>query len=79
MGSREFLDFAVPWLVDDPSAIVITEAEAEGGGVVYEMQVDPEDMGKVIGKRGRIIRSLRMLTRAASQSEDRNATVELID
>jgi predicted RNA-binding protein YlqC (UPF0109 family) len=79
MGSREFLDFAVPWLVDYPDEVEVTETPSESGGVVYELEVNPEDMGKVIGKRGRIIRSLRLLTRAASQGEDRNATVELVD
>lgn len=79
MGSREFLDFVVPWLVDEPEAIQITQAEAENGGIVYELDVAPDDMGKVIGKRGRIIRSLRLLTRAASTGEDRAATVELVD
>lgn len=79
MGSKEFLEFSVPWLVDEPDSVSISEVEAESGGVIYELEVAPDDMGKVIGKRGRIIRSLRSLTRAASQGEERSATVELVD
>jgi uncharacterized protein len=79
MGSRAFIDYVLPHLVDHPDDVEVTESEGENDHVVYEISVHPEDMGKVIGKRGRIIRSLRTLTRAASQGEDRPASVEVVD
>jgi uncharacterized protein len=77
--SRALLEFVAPWLVDHPDELRIEEVEAEGGGVIFELSVDPEDVGKVIGKRGRMIRALRTLTRAAAQREGRSATVEVVD
>lgn len=79
MGSREFIDYVIPKLVDHPDEVFVTETEGENGGVVYEVTVHPEDMGKVIGKRGRIVRSLRSLTRAASHAEDQPATLEVVE
>jgi predicted RNA-binding protein YlqC (UPF0109 family) len=79
MGAREVLDFVLPWLVDAPDAVEVEEAEGEGDAVVYEITVDSEDMGKVIGKRGRIVRSLRTLVRAAGREDGRPATVEVLD
>lgn len=79
MAAREMLDFVIPWLVDDPDAVEVVETEGDGETVVYELTVDPDDMGKVIGKRGRIIRSLRVLARAAGRDDGRPVTVEVID
>ncbi len=79
MGSREFIDYVLPHLVDHPDDVEVAEVEAENGGLIFELTVNPEDMGKVIGKRGRIIRALRTLTRAASQGEGRPASVEVVD
>lgn len=79
MAAREMLDFVIPWLVDDPDAAEVVETEGDGETVVYELTVDPDDMGKVIGKRGRIIRSLRVLARAAGRDDGRPVTVEVID
>jgi predicted RNA-binding protein YlqC (UPF0109 family) len=77
--SRAFLDYAIPWLVDNPGDVTIDEVEGETGGVVYEISVHPDDMGKIIGRRGRIIRSLRTLARAGGQTEGRPVSVEVID
>jgi predicted RNA-binding protein YlqC (UPF0109 family) len=79
MGSKAFIDYVLPHLVDYPDEVEVTETQGENDQVVYEVSVHPEDMGKVIGKRGRIIRSLRTLTRAASQGEDHPASVEVVD
>lgn len=79
MGSRRLLEYVLPRLTDHPDDVVITEIDGESGNRVYELSVNPEDMGKVIGKRGRIIRSLRSLTRAAAHSEDRPASVEVVE
>ncbi|MDQ3766235.1 MAG: KH domain-containing protein [Actinomycetota bacterium] len=77
--SRAMLDFVVPWLVDNPEAIEIAEVEGENGEAIFELSVDPQDMGKIIGKNGRIIRSLRTLARATSDRDAAPVLVEVID
>ena len=77
--SRELLEYAVPWLVDHPDEVEITEVEGEQGGSILELSVHPDDIGKVIGKRGRIIRSLRALAKAASQKQGTSVSVEVVD
>jgi uncharacterized protein len=77
--SRALLDYVLPWLIDHPEELSIEEVEGEREGIVYEISVHPEDVGKIIGKRGRIIRSLRTLARAGSQRGGKNVMVEVID
>ncbi|HEX2294489.1 MAG TPA: KH domain-containing protein [Actinomycetota bacterium] len=77
--SREFLEYVTPWLVDHPDEVMITEADGERDEIVYELAVHPDDMGKIIGKRGRIIRSLRALARAAGGRDARAVSVEVVD
>ena len=76
--SRRLLEYLGPWLLDHPDELEITEFEGERGATVLEVKVDPEDMGKIIGKRGRIIRSIRTLARAA-QGDDGPVMVEVVD
>ncbi len=77
--SRALLEYAVPWLVENPDDVEITELEGEQGGLILEVAVHPDDVGKVIGKRGRIIRSLRILAKAAGQRQSTPITVEVVD
>jgi predicted RNA-binding protein YlqC (UPF0109 family) len=77
--SRELLEYLGPWLLDKPDELEITEVEGESGATIYEVRVDPEDMGKVIGKRGRIIRSIRLLARASGQRDGKSVMVEVVD
>ncbi len=77
--SRELLDYLSGWLLDHPEAMEVTEVEGDGGAVIFEVRVDPEDMGKIIGKRGRIIRSVRTLARATGQREGGSVMVEVVD
>jgi predicted RNA-binding protein YlqC (UPF0109 family) len=76
--SRQLLEYVVPWLVDNPDAIQIAEVEGERDATILELTVDPDDVGKVIGKRGRIIRALRTLAKA-SQHEGGSVMVEVMD
>ncbi len=73
------LDYVLPWLVDYEEDASIAELEGEGGEVIFELTVHPDDMGKVIGRNGRIIRSLRTLARAASPGEGPPVSVEVVD
>ena len=77
--SREVIEYLAPWLLDHPEELEITEVEGDRGETVLELSVNPEDMGKIIGKRGRIIRSLRVLSRAAGQRDGRGVLVEVVD
>ena len=77
--SRELLEYTVPWLVEHPDEVEITELEGEHGGLILELSVHPDDVGKVIGKRGRIIRALRILAKAAGQKQGTPVNVEVVD
>lgn len=76
--SREVVEYVAEWLVDHPDEVEVTETEGDGG-LVLELSVHPEDVGKVIGKRGRIIRSLRAVAKASGQRQHQNVSVEVID
>lgn len=77
--SRELVEYVIPWLVDHPEDLQIEEIEGEKGALIIELSVHPDDMGKVIGKRGRIIRGLRTLAKAAGQRDDRPVLLEVVD
>ncbi len=77
--TRELLEYVGPWLVDHPDEMEIAEVEGEGGNLILEVSVHPEDTGKIIGKRGRIIRSLRALSKAAGQKHGVSTMVEVVD
>lgn len=77
--TRALLEYVTEWLVDNPDDVEIAEVEGERGATVLEISVNPEDVGKMIGKRGRIIRSLRALARAAGQRDGETILVEVVD
>jgi predicted RNA-binding protein YlqC (UPF0109 family) len=77
--TRALVEYLGPWLLDEPDEMEINESEGDRGATVLEISVAPDDMGKIIGKRGRIIRSIRALARAAGQREDRSVMVEVVD
>jgi uncharacterized protein len=76
--ARAALAFVVAQLVDHPDDVVIEEFE-DDQGLVLELRVHPEDVGKVIGKRGRTAKALRGLVRAAGALDDADVTVEILD
>lgn len=78
MRAREVLAHVVAELVDHPDDVRIDEVE-EDRELVLELTVHPDDLGKVIGKRGRTVRALRTLVRAAGSLDDEQVTVEVID
>ena len=66
-------------LVDHEEDVQITSHEEEDGTVLVEISVNEEDAGKVIGRQGRVIKSVRTLARAAASRNDMNVEVEILD
>ncbi len=65
-------------LVDDPAAVTVTVDEpAEDGSVVYHLHVGEDDMGRVIGKQGRIAKAIRTVMRAAATRQNARVVVEI--
>jgi len=64
-------------LVDNPEAVQVTEIEGERS-IIIELRVAPDDMGKVIGKQGKIAKSIRTLTKATAAKEGKRVVVEIL-
>jgi hypothetical protein len=64
-------------LVDHPEAVEVTES-VDNDTIVIELRVAPQDMGKVIGKQGRIAKALRTVVKAAAVKENKKVVVEII-
>lgn len=64
-------------LVDFPDEVVVTETQKDDT-IVIELRVAPSDMGKVIGKQGRIAKSIRSVVKAASSKEDKKVVVDIV-
>ena len=64
-------------LEDNPDGVIVTETEGEQGTVIH-LRVAPEDMGKVIGKQGRIAKALRTVVKAAATRNNKKVTVEIM-
>lgn len=69
--------YVVTSLVDDPDAVSVEEKRV-GESVVFEVTVAPDDVGKVIGRQGRIIKALRTLAKAAGTTDGENVNVEVL-
>jgi predicted RNA-binding protein YlqC (UPF0109 family) len=74
----ELLEFLVRSLVEDPAAVVVEELE-EDGDLVYEITVAEEDLGRVIGKGGRVANAIRTIAKAAAVRLDRRVIVDILD
>jgi predicted RNA-binding protein YlqC (UPF0109 family) len=74
----ELLAYLARELVDDPEAVRV-ETEERDDALVLLLHVAPEDVGKVIGRQGRIARALRTLVRASAVREHRRVLLEIVD
>lgn len=74
----ELLEFLVKALVEEPEAVVIEELE-EDGDLVYEITVAEADLGRVIGKGGRVANAIRTIAKAAAVRIDRRVIVDILD
>ena len=75
---KELAQVIAKSLVDNPSEVHVNEIQGEQD-LILELRVAPEDMGKVIGKQGRVAKAIRTVVKAAALNEDRKAVVEIID
>ena len=73
----ELVKFIAQSLVEKPEAVDVREVENEDS-IVIELRVDPDDMGKVIGKQGRIAKAIRTVVKAASVKTPKPVFVEII-
>jgi uncharacterized protein len=71
------LEFVAKGLVDKPDDVRVVRTERDGA-VVFELHVAPDDVGKVIGRQGRIVRALRTLVRAAGGRVNQRALLEVV-
>ncbi len=75
---KELLETIAKGLVEDPTAVVVEQDEpAEDGTIVFHLHVAPDDMGRVIGKQGRIAKAMRTVMRAAAARQDAKVAVEI--
>lgn len=75
---KELLTYIAQNLVEHPQAVDVQETETDGN-VVLELRVDPSDMGKVIGRQGRIAKEIRTLMRSVAQRQGKKVSVEIMD
>lgn len=73
---KELVEVVAKALVDNPDEVVVTEKK-EGKNVVLELHVAPSDMGKVIGKQGRIAKAIRAVVKAASSKDNTRVDVDI--
>ncbi|MDE5781863.1 MAG: KH domain-containing protein [Lachnospiraceae bacterium] len=74
---KELVEVIAKALVNNPDEVEVTEREDEKG-IVVELKVDPSDMGKVIGKQGRIAKAIRSVVKAAASKEEKKVIVEIL-
>ncbi len=75
---KELLAYVAKSLVDNPDAVQVKEIDCDGE-VILELRVAPEDMGKVIGRQGRIAKEIRTIVRSLAQRRNTRVSVEIMD
>ena len=74
---KELVEYIAKSLVDSPDQVNVTEVDGDRS-IVFELRVAPEDMGKVIGKQGRIAKAIRTVTKAVATREGKKVIVEIV-
>lgn len=75
---KDLLTYIAKSLVENPDAVSVTEVEKEDG-LVLELRVAPDDMGKVIGKHGRIAKEIRTVVKSAALRDNIKVSVDIVD
>ena len=74
---KELVEIIAKALVDNPDEVVVTETEKDKA-VIVDLKVAPSDMGKVIGKQGRIAKAIRSVVKAAASKENKKVIVDIM-
>jgi predicted RNA-binding protein YlqC (UPF0109 family) len=77
MAMKDLVEYIARSLVDDPSAVEVTEIPGHSS-IVLELRVAPDDMGRVIGKSGRVANAIRVLLRVLATREGKRITLEIM-
>ena len=75
---KEVVEVIAKALVDNPDEVVVTESQ-KGEDTLIELKVASADMGKVIGRQGRIVKEIRVLMKAVAQRKGKKVSVEIVD
>jgi predicted RNA-binding protein YlqC (UPF0109 family) len=75
---RELIELIIKGIVDNPNQVEINEIIGEKSSI-FEIKVDSNDIGKVIGKQGRNIKSIRTVVNAAAQKDDKRVVIEIVE
>ena len=76
---KEVLEIIAKALVDNPDQVSIKEIVNNDGSITFELSVAESDMGKVIGKQGRIAKALRTVVKAAASRENKKVSVDIVE
>lgn len=76
---RELLEYLAGALVEEPGAVKVEEYEEEEGEIVLELEVAEGDLGRVIGRGGRVANALRSVIKAAATVEQKRVVVDILD
>lgn len=75
---KDLIEYIAKSLVDDPASVSVTEIEG-ASAVILELRVAPEDMGRVIGRGGRVANAMRTLLRVVAAKQGKRASLEIIE
>jgi len=75
---QAFLEFVVSGLVNHPESVSVTRVD-QGGGTLYELRMNPEDVGKVIGRSGMTISAIRTLAQVGAERKGTRCAVEIVE
>ncbi|HML20784.1 MAG TPA: KH domain-containing protein [Aggregatilinea sp.] len=75
---KELVEYIAKSLVDDPSQVHVTTVDDSASSTVLELQVAPEDMGRVIGKSGRVANAMRILVRVMATKQGKRVTLDIV-
>ncbi len=75
---KELVEYIAKSLVDDPASVEVTETSTGRTSIVLELHVAPEDMGRIIGKSGRVANAIRALLRVIATKEGKRITLEIV-
>ena len=76
---KELVEVIAKALVDSPEEVVVTERKEDDGTIVIELRVAKDDMGKVIGKKGRIAKSIRTVVKTAATKQNLKTVVDIVE